>query len=66
MTYDEIDELIERMTLDEKCAQLGSLWHLNLRTADSRLDMGKAAPLLINGIGQIAAIAGAPRITCRL
>ena len=58
MTYDEIDELIERMTLDEKCAQLGSLWHLNLRTADSRLDMGKAAPLLINGIGQIAAIAG--------
>jgi beta-glucosidase len=58
MNHQEIDDLIATMTLEEKCAQLGGLWHTHLRDDHSRLDMGKAGPLLADGIGHLGAVAG--------
>lgn len=54
----EIDDLLAAMTLEEKCAQLGGLWHTHLRDLHARLDMAIAAPLLQHGIGQLGAVAG--------
>ncbi len=58
MNMHDIDALIARMTLEEKCAQLGGVWHTHLRDDDARLDMAKAAPLIVDGIGQLGAVAG--------
>ena len=58
MNHEQIDALIAQMTLEEKCAQLGGVWHTRLRDEHSLLDMGKAAPLLVEGIGHLGAVAG--------
>jgi beta-glucosidase len=55
---DRVDDLLGRMTLEEKLAQLGSLWVFEVLDRD-RLDPGKAQERLGAGIGQITRVAGA-------
>ncbi len=45
-------DLLSKMTLDEKIAQLGSLWSYELLTEDGKLSIDKANSLLKHGIGQ--------------
>jgi beta-glucosidase len=49
-------DLLARMTLDEKVAQLEALWKRNekMQAADGRFDPAGARELLANGIGEIA------------
>ena len=58
---ERVDDLLGRMTTDEKIAQLGSSWSFELLTAMS-LDEVKAAQKLGQGIGQITRIAGATNL----
>ena len=53
-----VEDLIGRMTLDEKIAQLGSFWVYEV-IADGRLSASKAQELMRHGIGQITRIGGA-------
>ena len=53
-----VHDLVARMTLDEKCAQLGSYWVFELLDNFAFSD-GRAAKLLSAGIGQITRIGGA-------
>jgi beta-glucosidase len=55
---DRVDDLLGRMTLEEKLAQLGSIWVFEMLDGD-RLDPGKAQERLGAGIGQITRVAGA-------
>jgi beta-glucosidase len=50
-------DLLARMTLDEKLAQIGSFWMYELQTA-GQFDPDKAAEKLRHGIGQITRVAG--------
>jgi beta-glucosidase len=52
---DRIDDLLGRMTIEEKVAQLGSLWITALVNADG-VDDQRARELLANGIGHITRI----------
>lgn len=54
----KVTELISRMTIEEKIAQLGSYWVYDLQTK-GKLDPGKIKVKLTNGIGQITRNAGA-------
>ena len=49
---DRVDDLLGRMTLEEKLAQLGSIWVFEVLDAD-RLEPGRAQERLGAGIGQI-------------
>ena len=54
-------DLLERMTLDEKLAQLGALWSFEI--FDGRgLDPERARERLAVGIGQVARVAGATNL----
>ena len=53
-----VEDLLARMTLDEKLAQLGSQWVLSL-LEDDEFAAAKAEPLLADGIGQVTRPAGA-------
>jgi beta-glucosidase len=53
-----VQSLLSQMTLEEKLAQIGSLWMFDLQT-DGALDWDKAADKLKHGIGQITRVAGA-------
>jgi beta-glucosidase len=53
-----IASLLSQMTLDEKLAQLGSLWVYELLT-DLEVDAQKISSMLAHGIGQITRVAGA-------
>jgi beta-glucosidase-like glycosyl hydrolase len=53
----DVDELLARMTLDEKSAQLGGVWFSSL-FVDGELDDGRLEQFLSLGIGQITRIAG--------
>ncbi|MCB8978206.1 MAG: glycoside hydrolase family 3 C-terminal domain-containing protein [Ardenticatenaceae bacterium] len=53
-----ITDLLNRMTLEEKVAQLGSSWVYQL-LAGRQLDLAKAAKLMSQGIGQITRVGGA-------
>jgi len=53
-----VNNLISKMTLDEKLAQIGSYWIFDLQ-ANGVLDWDKAADKLEYGIGQITRVAGA-------
>jgi beta-glucosidase len=55
---ERVRDLIDRMTLDEKIAQLGSAWVYELLD-DGRFSPDKARMLLEHGIGQITRIGGA-------
>jgi beta-glucosidase len=53
-----VDDLLERMTPEEKLAQLGSVWVFEILDGHE-LDPAKAAERLGAGIGQITRVAGA-------
>jgi beta-xylosidase len=53
-----VDELLDRMTPEEKLAQLGSVWVFEILDGDE-LDPTKAGVRLGAGIGQITRVAGA-------
>jgi beta-glucosidase len=53
-----VQALLSQMTLEEKLAQIGSLWMFDLQT-DGALDWDKTADKLVHGIGQITRVAGA-------
>jgi beta-glucosidase len=55
---DRVDDLLGRMTLEEKLAQLGSIWVFEVLDAD-RVEPGRAQERLGAGIGQITRVAGA-------
>ena len=55
---ERVADLLDRMTLDEKLAQLGSAWVYEL-LSDSRFAPEKARALMQHGIGQITRIGGA-------
>jgi beta-glucosidase len=55
---ERVADLLARMTLEEKVAQLGSAWVFQLAD-DAALDPDRAADLLRDGIGQITRISGA-------
>jgi beta-glucosidase len=54
----EVRELLGKMTVDEKLAQLGSCWLYDLQTRGA-LDQAKIEIKLKNGLGQITRIGGA-------
>jgi beta-glucosidase len=53
-----VHDLLERMTLDEKLAQLGSAWVFQL-LSEMQFDQTKAQKLMRRGLGQITRVAGA-------
>jgi beta-glucosidase len=55
---ERVHDLLERMTLDEKIAQLGSVWVYQL-LEDGQFAADKARALMEYGIGQITRIGGA-------
>jgi beta-glucosidase len=59
---ERIADLLSRMSLDEKLAQLGSAWVFQLADGP-RLDEDRAAELLRHGIGQVTRISGASSLT---
>ena len=65
-----VKELLSRMTLDEKIAQLGTVEIKQLVDENNRFSLDRARELLINGIGQITRISGGlevgPREAARL
>jgi beta-glucosidase len=56
--HKRVSELLGRMTLDEKLAQLGSYWIYDLQLK-GQLDLQKVGGKLKHGIGQITRLAGA-------
>lgn len=56
-----VADLLGRMTLEEKVAQLGSAWSFEL-VGGGELDRDRAAFLLRNGIGHISRVAGATNL----
>ena len=52
---ERVADLLGRMTLDEKVAQLGAIWLTSL-VRDERFDPDQVAELLANGIGQVTRI----------
>jgi beta-glucosidase len=58
---ERVRDLLARMTLDEKLAQLGSLW--SFEVFDGRgLDLAQARERLAHGIGQVTRVAGATNL----
>ncbi len=53
-----VADLLARMTIEEKVAQLGSVWSFEL-IGTGALDLDRARELLHSGIGQISRLAGA-------
>ena len=53
-----VQDLLARMTLEEKIAQIGSVWVYELLN-DQRLNPDKVNARLVQGIGQITRLAGA-------
>jgi len=61
-TDDRVRDLLERMTLDEKLAQIGCVWSTSL-LKDGGLDTTRAAEKLAHGIGHVTRIGGATVLT---
>ena len=60
--HERVADLLGRMTLAEKLAQLGSAWVFQIASHD-RLAHERAAPLLAHGIGHITRVSGASNLT---
>jgi beta-glucosidase len=58
---ERVEDLLDRMTPDEKLAQLGSLWVFEILDGNA-FDPAKAAERLRAGIGQITRVAGATNL----
>jgi beta-glucosidase len=56
-----VEDLLARMTIEEKAAQLGSIWSFEA-IRDGALDPDRARSLLGLGIGQVSRIAGATNL----
>jgi beta-glucosidase len=56
-------DLVARMTLDEKLAQLTSFWFNDLHTGQNEPDRDRMQELLGNGIGQITRVGGSSTLT---
>ena len=52
---ERVADLIGRMTLEEKVAQLGAIWITSL-VVDEHFDPDQAAEVLADGIGQVTRI----------
>ena len=61
-TTARVGDLLVRMTLPEKVAQLGSVWSFTLLGSGTQLDPDRAWELLHDGIGQISRLAGASNL----
>jgi len=61
---DRVESLLEMMTLEEKVAQLGSVWVFQL-TEKGQFSSEKAGPLLRQGLGHVTRISGASDLTPR-
>ncbi len=59
---ERVADLLARMTLDEKLAQVGSLWSFELFSSETELDPARIRDRLANGIGQISRVAGATNL----
>jgi beta-glucosidase len=59
---ERVDDLLARMTLDEKLAQLGSAWAFQLMSG-SEYSTERAEPLTRHGLGQVTRVAGATSLT---
>ena len=59
-----VADLLARMTLDEKLAQLGSVWAFQV-APHGRVDRSAMASLLGNGIGELTRLAGATNLAAR-
>jgi beta-glucosidase len=57
-----VADLLARMTLDEKLAQLGSLWSFELFRSETELDPERLRGRLAEGIGQVSRVAGATNL----
>ncbi|HBZ70305.1 MAG TPA: beta-glucosidase [Deltaproteobacteria bacterium] len=59
-----VEDLLSRMTLDEKLAQMGCVWSTQL-LHEGRLERSAAREKLADGIGHVARIGGATLLTPR-
>lgn len=59
---ERVDDLLGRMTLDEKLAQLGSAWVFQF-TNDGQFSPERADLLCAHGLGQVTRISGASNLT---
>src|SRR5690349_3441951 len=57
-----VGDLLARMSLDEKLAQLGSVWSFELFRTETALDPDLVSRHLANGIGHISRVAGATNL----
>ena len=57
-----VADLLVQMTLDEKLAQLGSIWSFELFRSEAELDPARIRERLASGIGQISRLAGATNL----
>jgi beta-glucosidase len=55
-------DLLGRMTLDEKLAQLGSLWAFELLGSETELDPDQLRRRLADGIGQVSRVVGSTNL----
>ncbi len=60
-TEERVDDLIDKMTLDEKLAQLGSFWIYEILDETTFSEV-KAADKMEHGIGQITRLGGASNV----
>lgn len=61
---DRVADLLARMTLDEKLAQLGSAWVFQIAGANG-FDPDRADPILRHGIGHVTRMTGASSLLSR-
>ena len=52
-----VEDLLARMTVEEKVAQLGSIWSFEV-VRDGALDLDRSRALLGAGLGQVTRVAG--------
>jgi beta-xylosidase len=59
---ERVADLLARMTLDEKLAQLGSVWSFELFRSETALDPALVRERLGEGIGHVSRVAGATNL----